>query len=117
MGLNKFKMNWILNQELAVATAPQKQKDLEKNEEFSDYCNKILSESIVDTSSNMKNELQQYIEEKNFFGNETKNDVVIDKSINGLDNLESKQSPSNFTNEKDIMYASNKELLNFFSIL
>ena len=30
MGLNKFKMNWILNQELAVGTAPQKQKDLEK---------------------------------------------------------------------------------------
>ena len=28
MGLNKFKINWILNQELAVGTAPQKQKDL-----------------------------------------------------------------------------------------
>lgn len=83
-----------------------KQKDL-KNEEFSDYCNKILSESIVDTSSNMKNELQQYIEEKNFFGNETKNDVEIDKSINGLDNLESNQASSNFTNE-------NTNLTNFF---
>ena len=30
MGLNKFKINWILNEELAVGTAPQKQKDLEK---------------------------------------------------------------------------------------
>ena len=30
MGLNKFKINWVLNEELAVGTAPQKQKDLEK---------------------------------------------------------------------------------------
>ena len=30
MGLNKFKINWVLNQELAVGTAPQKQKHLEK---------------------------------------------------------------------------------------
>ena len=31
MGLNKFKINWVLNEELAVGTAPQKQKDLEKH--------------------------------------------------------------------------------------
>ena len=30
MGLSKFKMNWVLNEELAVGTAPQKQKHLEK---------------------------------------------------------------------------------------
>ena len=30
MVLNKFKINWVLNEELAVGTAPQKQKDLEK---------------------------------------------------------------------------------------
>jgi len=30
MGLNKFKINWVLNEELAVGTAPQKQKDLKK---------------------------------------------------------------------------------------
>ena len=30
MGLNKFKINWILNDELAVGTAPQKQKHLKK---------------------------------------------------------------------------------------
>ena len=30
MGLNKFKINWVLNEELAVGTAPQKQKHLTK---------------------------------------------------------------------------------------
>ena len=30
MGLSKFKMNWVLNEELAVGTAPQKQTHLEK---------------------------------------------------------------------------------------
>ena len=30
MGFNKFKINWVLNEELAVGTAPQQQKDLKK---------------------------------------------------------------------------------------
>ena len=30
MGLNKFKINWVLNEELAVGTAPQKQNHLKK---------------------------------------------------------------------------------------
>ena len=30
MPFMRFKVNWVLNEELAVGTAPQKQKDLEK---------------------------------------------------------------------------------------
>ena len=30
MSLSRFKINWVLNQELAVGTAPKKQKHLEK---------------------------------------------------------------------------------------
>ncbi len=30
MSLSKFKINWVLNEELAVGTAPQKQKHLKK---------------------------------------------------------------------------------------
>ena len=30
MGLSKFKINWVLNEELAVGTAPQKQNHLKK---------------------------------------------------------------------------------------
>ena len=33
MGLSKFKINWVLNEELAVGTAPQKNEHLKKLED------------------------------------------------------------------------------------
>ena len=86
-----------------------KNNELEQKEEFSEYCNKILADGYIDTasSSNMKNELQRYIEDKNFFENDNKNEIEVDATLSGIDNLETTQASPNFSNE-------NTNLNNFF---
>merc|ERR1712072_1476821 len=82
-----------------------KKNELDKREEFNNYCNKLLTsnaEGYIDTSSTtMKSELQKYIDDKNLFSdNKNDTDTSNKNELNGFDKMYNEQNIPDFKQEK-----------------